>query len=124
MPNAIMYEPFRALMRQRGARVVLTGIGGDDWLGTSSWAYADLLKRARFSSLSARLRRDAALESFSGWPGAAKDTLWPLVPRPAKQIVRRMLGRGRPPSWLDPAFAARINLADRLAQHESSIPFP
>ena len=121
MPNAVMYEPFRALMRQRGARVVLTG--GDDWLGTSPWAYADLLKHGRLGSLAARLRRDAALEDFIGWPAAALATLWPLVPRRAKRMVRRALGRHRPPPWIDPAFAARISLGDRLAQHESSIPF-
>jgi asparagine synthase (glutamine-hydrolysing) len=46
------------------------------------------------------------------------------VPRLATRAIRRALGRHRPPPWIDPGFAARINLADRLAQHESSIPFP
>lgn len=123
LPNAAMTDRLRSLVRQRGARVALTGIGADEWLGTSPWAYADLLKQGRLAPLARRLRLDAALEEFIGWPAAAKAMLWPLVPKRVANVVRHALRRGRGPAWIDPDFAARIDLADRLAQHEVDIPF-
>jgi asparagine synthase (glutamine-hydrolysing) len=123
VPNAAMTDRLRSLVRQRGARVALTGIGADEWLGTSPWAYADLLKQGRLSPLARRLHLDAALEGFIGWPAAAKAMLWPLVPKRARGVVRHALGRGRGPAWIDPDFAVRIDLADRLAQHEVDVAF-
>ena len=122
-PHSPTVDPLRAHARDRGVRVLLTGVGGDDWLGTSPWAYADLLRRMQLGALAYRLRRDASIDDFSGWPSAAKAALWPLMPSPAKKLIRRALGRDRPPRWVNQEFAARIDLADRLARHEVDIPF-
>ena len=103
-------------MRDRGTRVALTGAGADDWLGPAPYAYADLLKQRRVGALVHRLRHDAADEWFMGWPRAARATVWPLLPQPVQRVVRRALRRGRPPAWIDPAFAARIDLRGRLAR--------
>ncbi|MFI5246444.1 MAG: asparagine synthase-related protein, partial [Gemmatimonadales bacterium] len=121
-PLAAMTDQLRTAMRARGTRVALTGAGADDWLGTSSWAYADLLKRGRIAALLHRLRHDAASGDFIGWPGAAKSACWPLLPPGAQQLVRTLLRRGRPPSWMNDAFAARVDLRGRLARHTIDLP--
>ena len=122
-PNAATADRLRALVRQTGARVVLTGDGADEWFLASDWAFADLLRRGRLGSLAARLRFASASEDFRGWAAAAKSTVWPLVPKRARRWIRRAVGSGRPHAWIDPAFAVRIDLADRLAQHELTLPF-
>ncbi len=121
-PHGPTLDPLHAAVRDRGARILLTGVGGDEWLGTSPWAYADLLRSGRLGAFVRRVREDAALEDFVGWRGAAKSAIWPLVPSPAKRLVSRAYRRV--PDWIDPAFAARIDLEARLRQRDGELPFP
>ena len=121
-PLAALTDRLRVCMRERGARVALTGSGADDWLGPSSGAYAHLLRRGRLGALAHRLRRDAADEWFMGWQAAGVATLWPLVPPPMQWAVRRVLRRGRPPAWVEPAFAARVGLRERVARRTVDVP--
>jgi len=122
--NAPTLQPLYARARERGVGLLLTGIGADEWLGTSCAAYADLLKHARVEALARRLKLDARLTDFVGWRGAAKTSVWPILPAPIQNLVRRALRRGQPPAWIDPDFAARIDLADRLRRHDDGVRFP
>ena len=122
-PLAGMMDRLRVRARAHGARVILTGIGGDEWLGPSPFSYADLLRRGRLAALAHRLRGDSADEWFMGWPSAIKYTLWPNVPRVIQPAIRRILRRGQPPEWMDPAFAARVGLRDRLERHAIDLPY-
>ena len=123
-PHAPTVDPLRALVRDHGARVLLTGMGGDDWFGSSHGAYADLLRRGRLGALARRARDERRAADFGGWPAIARAAVWPLVPAPLQRLVKRALRKGRPPAWIEPSFAARISLMDRLAQHEAGIAFP
>lgn len=120
--NAGMTDRLRASMRERGVRVALTGTGADDWFGTSPWAYADLVKSLRVRALVHRLRRDAAGPEFVGWPSAAKGAIWPLLPAPVQWSVRRLLGRGRAPEWINTDLAKRVDLRERLSRHAVHLP--
>jgi len=122
-PQAPTIDPVRARVRDSGARALLTGVGSDDWLGPSTWAYADLLRRGRLVALGRRAWSESRTDDFPGWPFAWQSAIWPLAPAPVQRLVRRALRRGRPPAWIDPAFAARINLADRLAQRQPDVDF-
>jgi asparagine synthase (glutamine-hydrolysing) len=122
--NAPSLQPLYARARERGVGLLLTGIGADEWLGTSCAAYADLLKHARVAALSRRLRLDARLTDFVGWRGAAKSAIWPVLPPTIQHLVRRALRRGQPPAWIDPDFATRIDLAERLRRHDDGMRFP
>lgn len=121
-PLAALTDRVRARIRARGIPVALTGSGADEWLGPSHSAYADLLRRGRLGGLADRLRRDSADEWFMGWPAAIKSSVWPLLPPSLQQVVRRALRRGAPPDWIDPAFAARVDLTGRLARHVIDLP--
>lgn len=114
-PNGTMGNPLRALARDRGCRVLLTGTGGDEWLTGSYLGVGDLLRRGKVLTLGRRLRNDFGA---SGLPEvlnlALRYGLWPLLPHPLRQLIRKGLGRHRFPSWLDPDFAKRTRLRDRL----------
>lgn len=122
-PHAPTSDPLRAAARDRGVRVMLTGQGGDDWLGSGPAALADLLRQGRLTTLVQRMRRECADDGLLDWPGAVKAAVWPLVPFGLQQLVRAMLRRGQPPAWIDPAFAARVHLLDRLALGRPEVDF-
>jgi asparagine synthase (glutamine-hydrolysing) len=118
-PHSATMDVMRTVARDRGVRVMLTGHGGDDWFGSGTAAYTDLLAGGRLLTLFDRVRRDAREDFFYGWPYTIRLTLWPLVPPFIQHAVRALFRRGRAPRWIDPGFAARIALADRLAAFRS-----
>lgn len=118
-PHSPTIDVMRATARDRGIRVMLTGAGGDDWFGSGPAAYADLLAGLRFPSLVDRLRHETRHDYFWGWPLSIQMAIWPLLPSIVQTAARAAFRRGRAPRWIDPRFAARINLRDRLAQFRS-----
>lgn len=102
--------------RSRGARVLLTGHGGDDLMAGSALVYADRLRRGDLRALAAVLRHAAS--RGRAWKWVLYHSLArPLLPGSADRILRRLSGR-QPglglPDWIDPGFARRTGLAERL----------
>ncbi|MCX5723808.1 MAG: asparagine synthase C-terminal domain-containing protein, partial [Nitrospirae bacterium] len=95
--------------------VLLTGTGGDEWLTGSYLGAGDLLRQGKLLTLGRRLRNDFGASGFpDGLDMALRYGLWPLLPQPLRQLIRRGLGRHRFPSWLNPDFAKIIHLRDRI----------
>ena len=114
-PNGIMGNPLRALARDRGVRVLLTGTGGDEWLTGSYLGAGDLLRQGKLPTLHRRIRNDFGASNLSGTIGMAlRYGLWPLLPHAMRQLIRQGLGRHGFPSWLNPDFAKRIHLHNRI----------
>jgi asparagine synthase (glutamine-hydrolysing) len=116
-PHTPSMDLLRAEARGRGVRVLMTGIGGDEWLGTAAAALADLLRQGRLASLLRRLYLDRGEDHDPGWRETLRATVWPLLPAPLQDVARQLLRRGQPPRWIAPEFARRIDLADRMAQY-------
>jgi asparagine synthase (glutamine-hydrolysing) len=106
---------------QDGARVALTGDGGDE-LFNDPWAYmADLLRGLRWVKLAreigprSRYYQRTRLE-------ALRHALSELAPEWSLRLWRRLRPRAMPP-WIDPRFADRIGLAEQLRAVRSRLPF-
>ena len=105
MPGAFRARSMRARARAMGARVALTGEGGDVVFGGTTFVYADLLRAGRILSAVRRHRLDATYDD-GGWTrfGLLTDGVWPLLPQSARRRlrgpVRRMLGRDAESPWL------------------------
>ncbi len=110
-PNGIGFRSVMRLARDRGTRVMLTGAGGDDWFWGSydHLACADLLRQGRPLAFSKALltAEDPPLR-------AAMKVARYLVGRRMTGLRRRNVWRSIP-DWVDPAFARRIDLGDRLS---------
>jgi asparagine synthase (glutamine-hydrolysing) len=118
-PNPILYsfgyhDALRGLMRENGARVLLTGVGGDQVLGSSYDPYpelADLLVLRKPIALHRRLQiwSQTLQKSYASllW----QKTIVPVLPRRLQPVVRRAAMR-RVPSWFNPAFVAKMKLRE------------
>lgn len=112
-------------IRQHGVRVVLTGRGGDEAFFGSQYHYADMLKRGRIGAALRQWRDDAVA---IGTPPAVGDFVrygvWPVLPagirRVAGPLARAAAGDRIVPPWIDPAFARRVSLRDRLRPASAS----
>ncbi|HLH77149.1 MAG TPA: asparagine synthase-related protein [Candidatus Binataceae bacterium] len=99
-----------------GSRVVLTGLGGDDWLCAYYTHCADLLLRGHLRELWRQLRVEA--DSASWWrrvDALVRRGLWPLTPRALRGPLDRLRLPGTWPPFLRRDFGARIDLASRMA---------
>ncbi len=108
-PNHAMSDPLYRLAREKSIRVILTGLGGDDWLGEGFPPYADLLRQGKLLTFFRELQKDS-----DGPLSIFKELLATLLPKSVRHACQRAFKRGRIPPWIDPGFARRIHLADRL----------
>ncbi|HVT44383.1 MAG TPA: asparagine synthase-related protein [Thermoanaerobaculia bacterium] len=125
------YQHLAQEARRRGCRFVLTGGGGDDWLGVSSLYAADLVKAGDFGGLW-RLFRSARRSYRLPLHSMTFNLLWtngvrPLIGayagrflhRNAPEILRRRRMRRiarLTPSWLAPDRSLRAEIDRRVEQ--------
>jgi asparagine synthase (glutamine-hydrolysing) len=118
--------------KRRGCRAILTGSGGDEWLGVSPYYAADLVRTANVVGLYRLYGAQRRSYQLSNWL-FTRNMLWrfgarPLLAGAVKRAARRRapsleLARrlrraaARTPDWLapDPAYQARIVERERQA---------
>jgi asparagine synthase (glutamine-hydrolysing) len=117
-PNGGFWNRLWPEARAKGFRVLLSGNGSDELLWGSNYAYADLLRTGRWVALWREVR-EAVRREPAARKGRSVDLLlrravWPLLPAEMRNMARRLLKQTAVPDFIQPAFAARIGLADRL----------
>lgn len=123
-PNGGIVDPIWDLARQKGCRVNLSGVGGDDVFTVSQQHFSVTLRQGRFLKAWQDLRLAVEGQVVSSIPPAR------LYVRAA---IRRLFANRRAkiarqtdealPEWINPDFARRIELADRLRQNSSALQF-
>ena len=114
LPGQFVGRSMRRRASEGGARVVLTGEGGDAVFAGTTFVYADLLRSGRVLTAVRQHRLDATYDD-SGWSrlGLLTDGVWPLLPQGVRRHLRaplgRLIGSGRGVPWL------RLPLAERDA---------
>jgi len=113
-PNGTMAIGLRETARQAGCRVLFTGIGGDEWLGSleTGACYAEELTAWHWRQLMDCWMADVHEAGFGKalWQ-FARHGLYPLLPERTRALLRRMRGRKPRPSWVSPRL--QQVLADR-----------
>jgi asparagine synthase (glutamine-hydrolysing) len=117
-PNVIAADRLVQRVRDTGCRVVLTGMGGDDWLGAAWIHIPELLMRGRVREFFDVLRWENEQEFRAGWlkPLLVRG-VWPLLPPAMQTLVNRARGRTASPvpDPLTPEFAAATRVGERTA---------
>lgn len=116
-PNGTMSDSLERVAQQGGVRVLLTGLGGDEWFQRTDLFLADLLRRGRLISAASWLR------SLPEWTGSSwkehplfVDGIAPLIPEGVKKAFRGRRSGSRVSNWIHPDFARRNDLHDRIRQ--------
>lgn len=119
------YLRFYCLTANQGLDTLLTGSGGDNWLGVADSHAADLIRRFRFPALARFVYADVATggASFSSsvrrllWVSGLRphvDSTWARVAPVQKARYHRRKWATRLPSWLCPDGELREELLDHL----------
>ena len=106
-PNGTMAVGLRSAARQQGSCVVVSGVGGDEWLGMP-WTgayYAEELAAGQWRNAYGCLKDDCRKLGVG-------EALWwffrygltPLLPEAMKAALRMALKRKKRTSWLAPSF--------------------
>lgn len=118
LPVEFISRPLMSRARELGARVALTGAGGDFLFGGSPLHYADLIRRGRLVAAIAQYARDAKTDD-SGWSahGLLSAGIWPLLPQRVRNTLRgparKIAGGGiGAPAWLRLPLAGRAAVPD------------
>ncbi len=104
-----------AKAREEGARVILTGQGGDEVFTAGLWHLLDLLRGCKIG----QFRREASYLTPAGRRYIYMQFLRSLVPSPLYTLVERAQGTRRFPPWLKADSAMRSELARKI---EASLP--
>jgi asparagine synthase (glutamine-hydrolysing) len=114
--------------RERGCRVILTGTGGDEWLGVTPYYAADLLRRGDVRGLMtlwANLQRSYPVPRLLMarnllWRFGVRDLLAATAARGLERAAPGLLRRRRlrrlhvaTPSWIAPERALRRSMDER-----------
>ena len=119
------YSRFYCLNANQGLHTLLTGSGGDNWLGVADDHAADLIRRLRLLALARFMYADVATGGASVsssvrrllWVSGLRphlDSTWARVAPVRKARYHRHKWDTRLPSWLCPDGDLREELLDRL----------
>ena len=122
-PNGRIMTAINAAAQQRGVRVLLSGIGGDEWFGGSFYHCADLFRSLRWVALAAYVRA-ASIPELNLPPVSLKILAWPLLSRGVRKRIKMATGHDGVPPWIRREFAERVGLADRLYPDDPDLAFP
>jgi asparagine synthase (glutamine-hydrolysing) len=118
-PNGPHFRNLRQAVADQGIRVLMTGLGGDQFLTGSEYYYAELLSGFKLAELMRVLKTDTRF----GVPGTSghnrlKSLLWwglrPMLPDKLRQRFSDLVPRERFPAFIPAEFAHRIDLIGRL----------
>ena len=113
-PNSVAADILSRTMRAQGVRVSLNGVGGNEWFSGYHFPFADLLRQLRWIDCAKRMiafkRETPTYRPMSD----LRLALWLQLPESFKRRFRSLLGLTRVPTWVQPAFASRVHLAERL----------
>lgn len=107
-PNGVMGLGIREQARNAGSRVLLTGVGGDEWVGGVRTYYAETLAGGEWRAFYDCLKADLAevgLRDSIWW--LLRNNLAPALPERVKTLLRKLRAKNRQEdaahdTWLKP----------------------
>jgi asparagine synthase (glutamine-hydrolysing) len=116
--NGAVFDGLREELAGRGLRVVLTGLGGDQWLQGSDHFLSDHIVRLQWRQLLHHLATDPRFGNRSASGQQLRVLLrWgvkPLVPKSMMRTLKKLTHRPFYPCAIEPAFARQVGLVERL----------
>jgi asparagine synthase (glutamine-hydrolysing) len=118
-PNGSMMKPLMKLAGDMDIRVMLTGLGGDEWFTGKNTYLVDILAKMDIELLQKELKYLYSNYDFrTMFNTVLNHMIRPLIPHHIKQITRASLnklkGKQNFAEWINEEFAEKVDLKDRL----------
>ncbi len=114
-PNLSNSEPLLENVQQNYSRVLLSGIGGDEWFTGSDHIYLDLLLEKDFVGFIHNFASNFREDRIKTCKSMSASLVWPILPLCVrKRIMQRRRRTPLYPSWISNDFSKKINLTARL----------
>ena len=115
-PYKLLFEAALDWARRGSRHVLLTGHGGDTVVAGNAYYYAELLRSLKLRRLISELKQHSQIRKRAPLWLFLNYALRPLIPQQAKPLLKTVLGRGRSelPAWIEPRFARKVQLHERL----------
>jgi asparagine synthase (glutamine-hydrolysing) len=113
-PNSVAANTLSQTIQSRGFRVCLNGVGGNEWFSGYHFPFADMLRQFRWLSMAERMRAFARETPSYRAMNDLRVAIWLQLPAGVKRRLRRLMALPRLPEWINPTFADRVSLAERL----------
>jgi asparagine synthase (glutamine-hydrolysing) len=126
-PTLISHDQPFGVAQQKGTKVMLHGIGGDDFLAVGFDHLTDLMLQGNFYKMIMQLRQDSILFSHSPYRLFLYYCIKPMIPRSVKLFLRRVLKPFRwnkIPSYINTAYTKKAGVDERLRTPKSPKKFP
>ncbi|RPI72708.1 MAG: hypothetical protein EHM38_01530, partial [Geobacteraceae bacterium] len=125
-PNGIMSLGIREKASADGSRVLLVGVGGDEWVDGSQTYFAEALAAGRWGELYQCIEtdfREVGIQNTVTW--FLRAGIFPLLPNQIRAALRKILTRGKihgvdREAWLTPAMRHLIH--ERRARYTAAHP--
>ena len=121
MPNLSMCDTLVQKVQASGSRVILSGIGGDEWFSGFGFNLFDLLAHGRYSDLYRELHIYGVQDYKTLLKRLTQVLLWPASPAPIREKMCKNRIRRALPGWLPDPFIARTDLIDRIATADARL---
>lgn len=120
MPNLSMCDNLVQEVQTR-SRVILSGIGGDQWFTGYDFNLFDLTAHRRWLEIYRESRFQGSFSYKTQLKKTGRILLWPALPVSIKKRVCRKSIRTISPDWLPDSFIRRTNLLDRIAETDARL---
>ncbi len=121
MPNLSICDKLVQMVQLSGSKVILSGIGGDEWFSGCGLSFGGLLAHHRFSDIFREFRFQGGHGKKALLKRLTRLLLWPVIPI----ALRTRMCKGHTghtfPAWLPEAFISKTHLLDRIAATDARI---
>ncbi len=120
MPNLSIRAPLIEKITDSSSRIVLSGIGGDEWFTGSGYPYLDLIKGGKFKDLKKELYHSFRRNKSFTLKRILLEMGWPVTPK----FIRRAFCKTAPsslPPWIPDTFITKTDLRKRLQESDPRI---
>lgn len=114
-PNLSIRNQLTREISSGNSRILLSGIGGDEWLSGANYPYLDLFLDKKLTYLLNEIKNNFSRKGTTVAKQMVLSYTWPLIPHSLKKLLCQP-SNGNFPEWLPSDFASNIKLLQRI-QH-------
>jgi asparagine synthase (glutamine-hydrolysing) len=116
-PLVLSLIPIQMDALQKGIRIMISGVGGDELFSSGANHLTDLTLSGNIIKLMTQLRHDSVVYSCSPYSLFLNYCIKPFIPRPIKVCIKEVIKPfygNEIPSWINSNFFKKAEIAERI----------